>query len=168
MNQRILIFGLPGSGKSSFALELSSCLKIPVYHLDRYFFIHNWVERDYQEFLYIQKQIVDKETWIIDGNAIKSLDLRFSRADLAVYFHFSRYICLWRMVKRLFCKNIRIEDRAEGCIETLSWKLVRYMWRFDKRIKPILEELKQKYPSVKVLVLHSDTDVKKTLKSQSV
>jgi adenylate kinase family enzyme len=51
MIKKIMIFGRPGSGKSTFALDLQKMLKIPFYHLDKYFFRDNWVERDYDEFL---------------------------------------------------------------------------------------------------------------------
>jgi adenylate kinase family enzyme len=45
---RICIFGRPGSGKSTFAHKLHLKTGLPLYHLDRYFFVANWVERDYQ------------------------------------------------------------------------------------------------------------------------
>ena len=35
--QRIMIFGRPGSGKSTFAVELALKLNLPLYHLDKYF-----------------------------------------------------------------------------------------------------------------------------------
>jgi len=36
--KRIMIFGIPGSGKSFFAVRLGKLLGIPVEHLDRYFY----------------------------------------------------------------------------------------------------------------------------------
>lgn len=51
---KIMVFGLPGSGKSTFATKLAQSLNLPIYHLDRHFYVENWVERDYQEFLEIQ------------------------------------------------------------------------------------------------------------------
>ena len=52
--KRIMIFGLPGSGKSTFAVRLARLLHLPVVHLDKYFFIHNWNKRDHEDFLKIQ------------------------------------------------------------------------------------------------------------------
>jgi len=51
MIKKIMIFGRPGSGKSTFALDLQKMLNIPLRHLGKYFFRDNWVERDYDEFL---------------------------------------------------------------------------------------------------------------------
>ena len=71
---RIMIFGRPGSGKSTFALMLHNITFIPLYHLDKYFFSSNWKEVEYKDFLEIQKSIVDQEKWIIDGNSTKSFE----------------------------------------------------------------------------------------------
>lgn len=48
---KIMIFGRPGGGKSTSANQLSKELGLPIYHLDKYFYVENWVERNYQEFL---------------------------------------------------------------------------------------------------------------------
>lgn len=160
MNEKVMIFGLCGSGKSHFALQLSFILGIPLYHLDRYFFIENWIERNNKEFLQLQQNIVDKERWIIDGNATRSLEMRYSKADTAIYFHFNRYQCLWRIFKRLLLKNPDIQDRAEGCKECIRWRLIRYMWGFNNRIQPIINDLREKYPHVEFYTFHNDKDIK--------
>ena len=46
-----MIFGRPGSGKSTFANQLGKKLKLLVYPLDKYFYVRNWVERDKQDSL---------------------------------------------------------------------------------------------------------------------
>jgi len=85
--KRIAIFGRHGSGKSVFAKSLSKQLNASLYHLDCYYFSANWTERDYAEFLTLQQGIVDQDRWIVDGNSLKSLEMRFARADVAVYFN---------------------------------------------------------------------------------
>lgn len=90
---KIMIFGLPGSGKSTFATKLAQFLNLPIYHLDKHFYVENWIERDYQEFLDIQQSFVDRASWVIDGNAMKSLEMRFQKADVAIYFHYSVFVC---------------------------------------------------------------------------
>jgi len=100
-----MIFGKPGSGKSTLALKLHEATQIPVYHLDRYFFTENWAERDYQQFLEDQKNIVSKEEWIIDGNSTKSLDVRYQRAELVIYLNYPKFICYHRLLKRFFWQN---------------------------------------------------------------
>lgn len=146
--QRIALFGLPGSGKSTFADRLGKILNIPVHHLDRHFFVENWKERDRQEFLSIQQTMVDQECWIIEGNSIASLEMRFARADVVIYFHFTRFVCLWRVFKRLFIHDKTILDIPDGCSKNVSWRLLKYLWGFNKEKKERIEELKKKYPDV--------------------
>lgn len=159
-----MIFGRPGSGKSTFALRLGRCLNLPVEHLDRYFFIENWVERNYEEFLQIQDSLVKKEGWIIDGNSCRSLEMRFQKADMALYFHMGRLLCLWRIFKRIFSKKREILDRAEGCSERVSFRLVRYLWTFDERVKIPIQELRKKYPKVQFFEFRSPKEVEQFFK----
>jgi adenylate kinase family enzyme len=154
-----MLFGIPGSGKSTFSLRLSEVLDIPVYHLDRYFFIDNWVERDPVEFLKIQQSLVDLDEWIIDGNSTRSFGIRYQRAEVALYFRFNRFLCMWRIFKRLFTKDSRITDRAEGCSERIHLKLFQYSWGYNDRVKKNLEELKKRYPQVAFYELRNSKDL---------
>jgi len=158
-----MIFGLPGSGKSTLAMTLSQSLKLPFYHLDKYFYVENWVERDKKDFLTIQQKLVEQDTWIIDGNAIRSLEMRYARADLVLYFCVPRPLCLGRLIKRRFFKDTSIQDRAKGCRERLPFHLIRYMWTFDHRVRPILEQLQKAYPTTPFYKIRSATDLKNAL-----
>lgn len=130
-----MLVGRPGSGKSTFALKLHHSTGIPLYHLDKYFYVKDWVERDESDFLKIQRELVGKDEWIIDGNCLKSLGMRVQRATHVIYFNYPRFTCIWRIIKRRFLKSDDIQDRAEGCRERLSWKLLAYSWDFEDRIK---------------------------------
>lgn len=154
--QRIMIFGRPGSGKSTFAFWLHRKTGIPLHHLDRHFYVENWVERKNEEFLAIQRDIVERDAWIVDGNSIRSLEMRYARADVCLYFNYPKLICLWRILKRMFHRDGAIDDRAEGCKEGVTWKLVRYMWTFEKRVRDQIRELRQKYPGVKFIEIQDD------------
>ena len=145
-----MIFGRPGSGKSTFALNLSQKLNIPVYHLDKIFYVNNWVERNYQEFLNMQQNLATQNNWIIDGNATKSLELRYAQADIVIYFLMPRLTCLWRILKRKLFKDPQIDDRAPNCPERImNLKFLIYTWTFNKRVKKQIMELQSKYPNTK-------------------
>ncbi len=156
-----MIMGRSGSGKSTFAYKLHKKTNIPLYHLDKYFFIDYWVERDYREFITIQQELIDQEQWIIDGNSTKSFDMRYRCADVCLYFNFPRYLCYWRVFKRLFIKERLIDDRADNCREKVSWSLLKYMWGFERRVDPILRLLRHNYPNVRFIEINSDKALKK-------
>lgn len=55
-----MIIGRPGSGKSTFSVMLQKSLNISLFHLDKYFFIADWVPRECENFLSLQKELVAK------------------------------------------------------------------------------------------------------------
>ena len=154
-----MIFGPPCSGKSTFANTLHKTTGLPPHHLDKHFFTKNWIERDTQEFLKIQQSIVDTNSWIIDGNSIKSLKMRYSRADLVLYLNFPRWLCYIRVFKRIFDKSTEIDDRAAGCRDSTSWKLLEYMWTFDQRVEKPIKYLREKYPEVPFVEIDNDKEL---------
>lgn len=141
---KILVFGLPGSGKSTFCNKLSKKLHIPVFHIDHHFFEKKWVERDHDAFLQDVEKELEKDDWIIDGNAMRTLEMRFKEADIAILCVLPRWLCL----KRVFTR----QDRP-------SWKLIKYLFQFKKRYGSKIEELRQKHPHVKFIKVESKKDM---------
>lgn len=161
--KRIMIFGRPGSGKSTFAHELHNITKIPLYHLDKYFFTSNWSKRDNGEFMRMQNEIVNTDSWIIDGNCTKSLETRYSHADICLYFNYPNLVCLWRVCKRILQNRDHIDDRAENCPEVVRWQLIKYMWTFQDRVKEQIAVLQLKYPQVKFIECTNNKQIKNML-----
>lgn len=57
-----MIFGNPGAGKTQFAEKLGTITKIPIFHLDKYFYSTNWQEKPEQDFLKDLHQILEQDT----------------------------------------------------------------------------------------------------------
>lgn len=146
--KRIMIFGRPGSGKSTFSYHLHKKTGTPLYHIDKIIYQAGWVERDQQEFLKDLQTCIDQPEWIIDGNGKASIEKRYPHADIVLYFRMPRYLCYWRVLKRYFTKDRRIDDRAQGCPEIIWWKLITYMWNFEKIFNPTIEQCKKLYPTI--------------------
>lgn len=140
--KRIAIIGLPGSGKSTLAVKLGHLLNLPVHHLDVHCF-NGRIKRDEKEFRSLQQNIVDQDSWIIEGCSIKTLEMRFARADLIIYLGFSRYLCIWRVIKRVLTQDKHLSD--SGCAFFVNKELLQYIWTFKKEKLGRIEELKNKY-----------------------
>ena len=81
---KVMVVGSSGSGKSTFSRQLSKILKVPVYHLDMYFWKPNWQMMRYDEQIKIHKQLIQNNKWIIDGNDSSLFDERINEADTII------------------------------------------------------------------------------------
>jgi len=158
--KRIAVIGLPGSGKSTFAVKLGKILNIPVHHLDKHMF-DGTTKRDKLEFLSIKEALVNKESWIIEGCSLSTLEMRFARADTIIYFHLSRSLCIWRVLKRLFTFDKRIANT--GCLNGINWTLIKYIWNFDRDKRESIDELRKRYPKVDFSIFRYSQDPDKYL-----
>ena len=163
--KRIAIIGLPGSGKSTFATKLGNILNIPVHHLDKHMF-DGKKKRNKQEFLSVKDSLLKEEFWIIEGCSFSTLEMRFARADTIIYFHLPRWLCIWRVCKRLFTFDKRIVDT--GCLNGINWLLIKYIWTFDRDKRESIEELRKRYPNVEFLIFRHSQDPKKYLEKLEV
>jgi adenylate kinase family enzyme len=161
--KKIVIFGRPGAGKSTFALKLHQQTGIPVHHLDKIYFTKNWVKRDNQEYLNDLQDIIKQKAWIIEGNCLRSIEPRWQNADLVISFMYPFPTCLYRMTKRLWDKNPAVDDRAQGCKEAVRWDLITYTWRYPTRVKDLIPEMRNKYPTVPFVEIGSDKIAEKVL-----
>src|SRR3989344_7529068 len=151
--KRIMIFGSPGSGKSTLGLFLSRKLDLPLFHNDKNFYIRDWIERNVQEFFDITFNITQQKNYIIDGNCTRMMLERdcSGRVDMIIYLDVARSICLWRVIKRfvknkLFGKEPQLHDRAPGCGERLSWNFLKNnLWTYRKKTEPRLLKIREKY-----------------------
>jgi adenylate kinase family enzyme len=155
-----MLFGRPGCGKSTFAVEIGERLSLPVYHVDKIFFESHWQLRQRESFLVLKQAWIDQDKWVIDGNAMSTLETRFAHAHVAIYFNFPWYICLWRILKRLWApRDFRIDDRAPHSPERVTWGLVRYMLCFRKRYSHKIYTLARSYPTAHFIEVTNDKQV---------
>lgn len=159
MYSRICIFGRPCSGKSTFADKIHKKTGLPLYHLDEILYISEGVERESKEFVSILQNIVNQDSWIIDGNMLKTLEMRYARADLCIYFNYSRMRCLYRFFKRAL-----FGPHKYGGLMRIRWRLIKYIWTFEyapknKKYLQQLGELGQRYPAVNFIEVAGNADL---------
>lgn len=161
--KRILLIGCPGSGKSTLAKKLGKKTGLPVIHLDTIYWLPHWERRPTEEFESILKEELEKETWIIDGNYNRTLDLRISYCDLIIYLDIPRRVCLWSVVKRrIQYANKTREDMQKECNEVIDYSFISYVYRFNKthrkRYYELLENVEKEF-----LIIKKRKDIDKLL-----
>ncbi|MYL34703.1 DNA topology modulation protein [Pontibacillus yanchengensis] len=165
--RKIIVIGSPGSGKSTFSKRLASRLEIPVYHLDVLFWNPGWVESSREELKRNQYQLITQEKWIIDGNYRSTIDIRINAADTVILLDRSRWLCLFRVLKRrIIYRNKVRSDMGEDCPERVHPTFIKYVWKFpEDKLIPLKETLAKVRDDKNVFVLTSEYEVEQFLES---
>lgn len=160
--ERIAIIGIPGSGKSTFARKLEKKIGRPVVYLDKHFWTPDWKERfpTREEWRQYANKFTESETWIIDGNYMKTMDVRIERATTIIFFDFPKWLCIWRSFKRIF-NRAQPFDKPEGAKERIGWKLVKFI--IDYPNKEIEQKINQYKDLKDVFIVRNNLEVKNLL-----
>ena len=133
IGSRVLVIGMAGAGKSTFARALSERTGLPVIHLDVHYWKPRWMKPSESEWREKQRGLLAGPAWIADGNDPETLDLRLDRADTVVLLETPWWIC----AARAFSRGLRkpVGEMPEGCEDSAArrlrdeWRLVGVIWR---------------------------------------
>ncbi|MDE5619928.1 MAG: adenylate kinase [Ruminococcus sp.] len=89
-----MIIGSAGAGKSTFARKLRDKTNLPLYYLDMIWHKPDQTNISRNEFDSILNSIVKKDSWIIDGNYQRTLEMRLKECDTVFLLDFPTEICL--------------------------------------------------------------------------
>lgn len=165
--RRILLIGCPGAGKSTLAAALGQTLQLNVIHLDRLFWLPGWKESAPADFDEKLEEALAQPEWIIDGNYIRTLPIRLTKADMVVWFDFPRLLCL----RRALWRRIRFHGRTRpdltpGCPERIDLEFLGFIWSFQKKVRPRITAALEAYDGkVQVVRLTSPRDAASFLSS---
>jgi adenylate kinase family enzyme len=136
---RIMVIGSGGSGKSTLARQIGDALGMEVIHLDALFWRPGWVDTPRDEWEAIQRELVGRDRWVMDGTYVGTLEVRLRAADTVIFLDLPRTICTRRIItRRLRYAGRSRPDIAPGCEERLSWEFLRWVWTFPSDRRPVI------------------------------
>lgn len=160
--QKILIIGSPGSGKSTFSKILSQKLNIPLVHLDSLFWKAGWVESEREEFDTLLLSELQKDKWIIDGNYSRTMEMRLKYADTVIFFDYNRFLCLWRVIKRVVINYGKVRfDMPKGCPERFDWEFLKYVYNFNSKQRADIYKKLSTNSNVRVIIINNRKQFRK-------
>jgi adenylate kinase family enzyme len=160
MMRRIVIFGCSGAGKSTLARQMAERLGLPIVHLDMLYWRPGWQVPDTPGFLARVAAAIAGETWITEGNYRETFALRLPRADAVIILESSRWLRVWRVLRRTILERHTRPDLPEGCPERFDWDLLKFIWRFDRVTWPRIEVARLTHgPEVPVIRLRNGRDI---------
>lgn len=142
---KAIIIGSPGAGKSTFARKLKSAAGLPLYYLDVLWHRPDRTNISKEEFDVNLKEILKRDRWIIDGNYLRTLEIRLQECDTVFFMDYPPDICLSGAQSRIGKKR-----------EDLPWlemefdeEFKQWIIDFPKVQLPRIYELLKKYRGTK-------------------
>ena len=141
--KRILVIGCPGCGKSTFAKKLSQLTGLPLFYLDLLYHRTDRTTLSRELFDRELEAILQKDSWIIDGNYSRTLPVRLERCDTVFFFDLPTQLCIAGAMNRIGKKR---EDMP-WIEEEFDPAFRQYILDFAKDQTPLiyclLEEMKE-------------------------
>jgi adenylate kinase family enzyme len=165
--RRILIVGPLGTGKSTLALKLGDLLEIPVHHLDWLYWGDTWTPPPPSEWQELLDDLVNGDSWIIDGNFTSSLPQRLAAADTVIYLDLPPSTSTIRAIRRRILHRWRRAPGVPGGERPMfNVQLFRWIWEFPSQHRPhLIAQLRQPPVAHKAIILRNRRDVRRFLRS---
>lgn len=145
--EKVIIIGCPGAGKSIFARKLKEKTGLPLFYLDMIWHKPDGTNISRDEFDGKIKEIMKKEQWILDGNYIRTLEMRLKECDTVFLLDYPLELCLEGASSR-----IGKERPDMPWIESeLDLEFRQFIVDFPRDSLPKIYELLKKYEKEKEL-----------------
>lgn len=121
--QRILVYGVTGSGKTTLARSIGERTGIRWHSADdEVGWLPGWSERPHADQRRIAEEICAGDSWVLDTAYGHWADVPLRRVELIVALDYPRWFSLQRLVRRTLTRATTREEMCNGNIET--WRQV--------------------------------------------
>ena len=149
--KKIIIIGCPGAGKTTFAEKLSIKTGLPLYYLDAIWHRADRTHISREEYDARLAEILPLDSWIIDGNYSRTMEIRLAACDTVFLFDLPVSDCLDGAISRLGKERYDMP-----WIDTeLDLKLKQEIEQFPTKNLPKIYELLEKYNDKSIVIFKS-------------
>ena len=160
--KKVIVIGCPGSGKSTFSKALHNITGLPLHHLD----MMNWntdgttvPKHIFTEHLH---QVLNKESWIIDGNYGSTMELRMQFCDTVFFLDYPLDVCIDGIKSR---KGKERTDMPFKSPEDDDSRFMEFINNYNTVSRPEVIELLHKYSSKKIIIFKNRNEANEFLSS---
>lgn len=157
--KKVMIIGCPGSGKSTFARELTKKTGLPLYHLDMMYWNSDRTTKPKEEFRAELRETVKLPKWIIDGNYGSTLELRMEVCDTVIFLDYPTEVCL-----------AGVKERCDKPRDDMPWietepdeEFIEWVKSYNSDGRPKVIELLEKFKEKNIIIFKSRTEANEYL-----
>lgn len=112
--QRINVVGTSGSGKSTFARQLSEALNLPCYEMDRLYWKSDWQSSSDEEMFQKVREVTSQPAWVLDGNYTRTIPIKWQKVQLVIWLDLSFVRTVLRVTRRTFGRSFGRKELWPG------------------------------------------------------
>ena len=152
--QKVIVIGSPGAGKSTFSRQLRNITNLPLYYLDMIWHKSDQTNISREEFGIKLERILQEDQWIIDGNYLRTLEMRLKKCDTVFLLDMPLSDCL-----------LGAKSRIGKAREDLPWienefdeEFKQWIIDFPKKQLPQIYQLLKEYQTHKNIIIFKSRD----------
>ena len=165
--QRVLVAGTSGSGKSTLARRIADRLDAPYQELDALFHGPGWTRLP--GFVEKVTAFAAEPTWVSEFQYVDVRDMLADRADTLVFLDYSRWLVMWRVIRRTVSRRRRREKLWNGNEEAPLWTIltddehiIRWAWKTHRTNQEMIRPLGERQ-DLAVVMLRSPDEAERWL-----
>jgi adenylate kinase family enzyme len=152
--KKVIVIGCPGSGKTTFAKRLAELAELPIYHLDAIWHKPDKTHIPREEFDGRIREIFKEESWIIDGNYRRTIEMRVEAADTVFLFDLPKEVCLEGALARVGVTRADMPWREEELDPTFK----KQIESFAENTLPEIYEILGRYEGKREIIIFKTRD----------
>ncbi len=150
--KKVIVIGCPGAGKSTFARKLHKTTGLPLYYLDMLWHKPDKTNYTKEEFDKNLLTILEQDAWIIDGNYLRTLEMRLKYCDTVFFLDLPTELCIKSVETRIGTKR---EDMP-WVEEEFDEEFRKWILDFSQdQLPEIYRLLKENKENKDIIVFHS-------------
>ena len=142
--KKILIFGVSGAGKTTFARRISKDLDFYPVFMDQHLWLEYWKRKSDKEFIKSIDAELECEKWVLEG-ALPRFVIKYAHeSNIVIWIKVSKYKAIFRVISRMIKNRNRSRvELPDGCVEKLNFKFLSWIWHYSQKEKLIIDHLKK-------------------------